>query len=100
MRDRDLIQIATEYRNGLLGGRSSLNQCAIVTYSLCGFLRMCGVECETEEPPEGHVYLRLADGRVLDATADQFNDRLEEHGLTEPLPPVYLGPSKAIHAAA
>jgi hypothetical protein len=35
-----------------------------------------------------HVWLRLTDGRALDATADQFDPSL---------PPVYLGELLAIH---
>jgi hypothetical protein len=63
--------------------------CAAVCYPLVTLLNMAGVKCEIVESDLGdmnHVWLKLADGRALDPTADQFN-RLYRMGL----PPVYLG---------
>jgi hypothetical protein len=42
-----------------------------------------------------HIWLRLPDGRALDATADQFNTLFPSMDL----PPVYLGKPLSIHAA-
>jgi len=97
MTDDDLIECATGFREGLLGGRESEMMCAAVCGPLAGFLRFSGVDCETEDReisdedyPANHVWLRLADGRVLDPTADQFPSL--------GLPAVYLGkPIAPIH---
>ena len=100
MSDTELIEVVTDFRAGMLGDGPSTNRCAMVSYALEGYLSMCGVECRVEMPPQGHVYLRLADGRVLDATGDQFNADLAYAGLSEPMPPVYLGPDLAVHNPA
>ena len=42
-----------------------------------------------------HIWIELADGRVLDPTADQFNDL--DFGWPA-LPQVYLGPPSMIHS--
>lgn len=97
MNDADLIECASGFRDGVLGRQSSDLMCAAVCWPLTGFLRFSGVDCDTEdrqidEPgyPANHVWVRLADGRVLDPTADQFSPL--------GLPPVYLGkPVAPIH---
>lgn len=97
MRDEDIIECAADFRDGILHGSPSFMMCAAVCWPLAGFLRFSGVDCDTEERElEGdadtanHVWIRLADGRVLDPTADQFD------GMG--LPPVYLGkPLAPIH---
>lgn len=100
MDDDDLIECAAGFREGVLNGRESELMCAAVSRALAGYLRFCGVDCDTEDRliteegyPANHVWIRLADGRVLDATADQF----KQLGL----PPVYLGkPISPIHRPA
>jgi hypothetical protein len=71
-------------RKGILGKRSSRMMCMAVSAPLQGLLAaLYGVETELETvdfPESNHVWLRLPDGRILDATADQFG-----------LEPVYLG---------
>jgi hypothetical protein len=97
MTDAELIECAAEFREGILDGSPSFMMCAAVCWPLAGFLRFSGVDCDTEERKledvefvANHVWIRLADGRVLDPTADQFD------GLA--LPPVYLGkPLAPIH---
>jgi hypothetical protein len=97
MGDAELIECATDFREGILDGCSSAGMCAAVSWPLAGFLRFCGVDACTESRdiadegyPANHVWIRLAGGRVLDPTADQFP------GLG--LPPVYLGkPLAPIH---
>lgn len=95
MTDAELIAFAAEFRAGLLDGKPSDFMCATVCMPLAGLLGCYGIEAEVIEGDLGemnHCWLLLADGRVLDPTADQFNS----YGF-EPLPPVYLGPAKAIH---
>jgi hypothetical protein len=85
MRTRKLKAIAREFRAGILGKRSSARMSMVVSAPLAGFLSaVYGVGCAVEELDFGHanhVVIRLPDGRILDATADQFG-----------LEPVYLGP--------
>lgn len=97
MNDRQLIKQATAFREGILGGQPSAGMCAAVSWPLAAYLRaLCGIECETEEGENGtgnHVWIRLADGRVLDATADQYN-----YPGFKQYPPVYLGEPTELHA--
>lgn len=95
MTDAEIIEIAQEFREGILDGRGSQFMCAAVSWPLCGLLNFYGVECRTVEGDLGemnHVWIELQDGRVLDATADQFN---ELFSLSHP--PVYLGAPLAFH---
>lgn len=97
MNDSELIQFATEFREGILNGRSSFMACYMVAAPLATLLEASGVNVTLVEGDLGkfnHFWLQLADGRVLDPTADQFND----FGFS-PLPAVYLGPPAAIHPA-
>ena len=84
MTDAELIEVARDLRAGILGKRASAGMCMVVSAPLQGLLSaIYGVETTLETLDFGiinHVWLRLADGRVLDATADQF-DRA----------PIYLG---------
>lgn len=92
MTDKQLLKFATAFRKGMLGKRPSRLMCAMVSMPLSGLLSAHGVQTEVVRGELGHVYLRLADGRVLDPTADQFND----DGGPQ-LPPVYLGSPSTIH---
>ena len=74
-------------------------QCAKVSWALAEYLRtLCGVECETVQSDHSdmatdfieHVWIRLPDGRALDATFDQFCSE-------EPVQ-VYLGEPTEFHA--
>lgn len=96
MDDAELMTIATEFRAGILDGDPPDMRCFMVSAALAGYLKFVGVECETVETDLGemnHVWIKLQDGRALDATASQFN-RLFPH---MELPEVYLGPPLAIH---
>lgn len=57
---------------------------------------MIGVDCcavESDFVDYNHVWILMEDGRVLDPTCDQFNDR-----LGAAFPPVYLGsPIQNLH---
>lgn len=91
-RDR-LHRIASEFRRGLLDGRPSALMCYAVSAPLHGYLSACGYETELIEGEvygRQHFWLRLADGRILDATADQFD--APDGG---PMPEVYIGDAPA-----
>ena len=100
--DADLLYQASEFRAGLLDGRPSAGWCVDMSYALQGYLRFAtGLETrvmvsilegiETEADAEGHAFLMLPDGRILDATADQFGSCY---------PAVYLGEPLDIHRNA
>lgn len=95
MTDAELVEFVTEFREGILGCDPPHMMCFAVCAPLVTFLNMHGVACKIvsgEDDEQNHFWLVLADGRVLDPTADQFNG--SQH---RPLPPVYLGPSTAMH---
>lgn len=95
MSDEELVTFASEFRKGIIStGTSSRGFCGMVCWPLTTLLNLHGVECQEIEVDTGdcrHVFIRLADGRVLDPTADQFN---YFSGID--LPPVYLGPALPI----
>ena len=97
--DADLIEIATEFRAGILDGGPSDWMCADVSWPLASLLSaIYGVECETVETDLGecnHIWIKLADGRALDPTADQFNRWFPRKAY----PPVYLGCPTELHGA-
>lgn len=88
----ELVQIASEFREGILDGRPSFMMCAAVSWPLAAYLRAIhGVECETVETDVGecnHFWIKLSDGRALDPTLDQFNRWFPWMNY----PPVYVGP--------
>lgn len=96
MTDEALIVFAQEFRKGILGRKKPKGMCAKVSWALQGYLRWAsGLKTKVYESDVGkwnHVYLVLPDGRVLDATADQFSTEKKKY------PPVYLGkPIKKLH---
>lgn len=95
MTDTELINFASDFREGILEGRTSEGMCFVIAAPLESLLRICGVGSrlimgDLEET--NHCWLLLDDGRVLDPTADQFNGP----GVS-PLPPVYLGEPTNLH---
>lgn len=95
MSDAELIEFASEFRAGILNGRPSAWMCFAVCAPLAGLLRFSGIEAEIVESDLGvcnHFWIKLADGRALDPTADQFN-----WCSIEQFPPVYLGEPRIIH---
>jgi hypothetical protein len=97
--DEQIIEFASEFREGLLDGDSSHMMCAAVCYPLVTLLNMSGLKAELVESDLGecnHAWLRLADGRTLDPTADQFNWLFPDLAM----PPVYLGPPTKLHPAS
>lgn len=99
MNDAELREFAWEFRTGILGEKGSPEgMCFAVSAPLAGLLSACGVEAELVESdlsahPSSvwyeHVWIRLADGRVLDPTFDQFCSE-------EPVP-VYIGEPTEFH---
>ncbi|MGB3391690.1 MAG: hypothetical protein WBA88_27370 [Pseudaminobacter sp.] len=98
MTDDELVEIAKAMREGIVGTGSSAWMCAMVCWPLAGYLRFHGVDCDCVESDLGecnHIWIRLADGRALDPTADQFNRLFPDLAM----PPVYLGAPMTIHSA-
>src|SRR5271165_5321579 len=89
MTDKQLVRFCRSFRKGILAGRSSAMMCAAVCWPLATLLEMHGIKCETVESDLGdmnHVWIKLADGRALDPTSDQFNALwLKDY------PDIYLG---------
>lgn len=84
MSDREIIETSKEFVKGLLGKRSTRDMCFIVSTALAGYLNAIGVTCEAVEGLfDGwhHWWVELDDGRVIDATANQFktNDKRHRH---------------------
>jgi hypothetical protein len=90
MTDAQLIAYASAFRLGIIGRGPSAGRCFIVCAPLAALLSTIGVKADLVESDLGwinHFWLRLADGRALDPTADQFNNVDDAK-----LPAVYLGP--------
>ena len=97
MTDRDLKSLCAGFRKGLIKKREGDMMCGVVSYALHGYLSFLGIKAEIEDvvlKHSNHVFLRLPDGRVLDATADQFGgpkiylgSPLWYHRPTDTLPP-------------
>lgn len=94
MDDKAIVKVATEFRAGILDGRRSDLMCFAVCAPLQGYFRACcGVDMELiegnvrfDDGEINHFWLRMADGRVLDPTIDQFKMFMGKR-----LPKVYLG---------
>ena len=96
MTDDELIEFASEFREGILDEGPSDMMCAAVCWPLATLLSMSGVTCRAIESDLGelnHIWLLLDDGRALDPTIDQFNYLFNENW-----PEVYLGPPTKYHA--
>lgn len=90
MTDKQLVRFVAAFRDGILGGDPSDHYCFMISAPLEAMLRLDGLEVELIESDLGfmnHFWLRLADGRALDPTADQFNSYDNKQR-----PPIYLGP--------
>jgi hypothetical protein len=95
MSDRELISLAWNVRDDAIGDDASFNRCYRVWGDLFLFLERDGVAAVQVEAElyDGfmHAWIILEDGRVLDPTADQFNNDVEKY------PGVYLGPPLKFH---
>lgn len=88
-RDAELLRMVAAFREGILNGESSAFMCHAICLPLQSLLAHGGLDVtrvqgwvDCGDYDMEHTWLRLADGRVLDPTADQF---------PLSLPPVYLG---------
>lgn len=92
--DKQLLKICSQFRTGVLGSRGkSHNKCYMVTAPLHAYLKFLKIECELVEgfvtigeAITNHFWLLLPDGRIIDPTADQFNEVRQKD-----MPKVYLG---------
>lgn len=97
MTDDELRSIASEFRSGIVGdGGSSDAMCFAISAPLASLLGLYGVDCDLAKSDHSnidnsewheHFWIKLADGRVLDPTFDQFGGD-----------PVYVGPPTEFHA--
>lgn len=98
MTDKEIIAFALNFRKGLIGRSPSAGKCAKVSLPLLVLLMLHGIAGEIESGKVyienertsfdmSHVFIRLADDRILDATADQFKTP-----TGRAMPKVYLGP--------
>lgn len=92
--DKQIKIICLEFRKGVLGRRKSRAMCAKVSWALQGYLNFLGLPtrvCEGDVGEWNHLWLALPDGRVIDATADQFSTARKKY------PQVYIGKPLSIH---
>ncbi len=98
MKDDDiLLEVARSFREGIVRDGCSVGYCFMVCAPLEGYLHFVGIDAKLvrgvvcgDDWEVEHCWLQLIDGRVLDPTADQF-DNFE-------LPEVYLGlPHSDVH---
>lgn len=99
MTDDELRQFAWEFRIGILGlNGPPEGMCFAISAPLASLLNACGVTAELVESdhtghPDSafyeHFWIKLADGRVLDPTFDQFCSE-------EPVP-IYIGKPTEFH---
>lgn len=103
MTDAELIEFASEFRDGILDNGPSNRACYMVCAPLVGLLQFEGIECKLVEfwfRPRAnerfeayqHFWIKLEDGRALDPTIDQFNYLFDECWSK-----VYLGPLTKYH---
>ena len=100
MTDKQLVRFVTDFRTGVLAGKSSDLMCFAVCAALVPLLRRLGIRCElvktdledSDLPTYEHFWIQLADGCALDPTADQFNG-----DGADSMPSVYLGPPLSMH---
>lgn len=94
----DVLTYARMFRDAVLQGDSSDRMCVALSAPLHAALLARGHPCQLVVSDLGeceHIFLQLADGQVLDPTADQFN-----WWSRQKLPGVYLGAPAVIHEGA
>jgi hypothetical protein len=87
MTDDELIKIAWDVRTEVVYG-SSRGHCILVSSLIQERLMKAGIKCRISQGNvgnEGHLWVTLEDGRILDGTGDQFD--FYAFRLT----PIYLG---------
>ena len=93
LKDKELLKICSQFRYGVIGRGKANRKCYMITAPLCSYLKFLKIECTMiegfvtiGENITNHFWILLPDGRIIDPTADQFN---EIKGLE--MPKVYLG---------
>lgn len=90
----DLLGYSRRFRDAVLGRAPSERMCYVVSGPLCAAIVALGFGArlvKTKVARMEHIFIRLDDGRVLDATADQFAHFAD-------VGPIYLGePVKRLH---
>lgn len=95
MKDEELLEVVTEFREGILDGEDSYLMCFVVCSPLQSYLSCMGIKTKMIKRDFNipmldciinHVWLELKDGRIIDPTADQFNQVRHDK-----MPPVYIG---------
>ena len=90
----DLLDYSRRFRDAVLGRAPSERMCYVVSGPLCAAITALGFGARLVKNKVAymeHIFIRLDDGRVLDATADQFAHFAD-------VGPIYLGePVKRIH---
>jgi hypothetical protein len=92
MTDAELIAFVQKFRDLVLDGKSSESTCFVICVPLETLLLWKGVHAELTrthlDTGYSHFWFRLADGRVLDPTLDQYDASVG---------PVYFGPPTKLH---
>ena len=83
-------RIVKEFCEGLLEEKESTGMCFVVAWPLAGYLNFLGYDCVVTEgvvyKDFQHFWITLSCGTIIDATASQFNDLIENK-----MPPIYIG---------
>jgi hypothetical protein len=88
MNTRELILVAREFREGMIGKGSAESMCYMICAPLAGYLHFLGEQAEVIHGSVAgteHYWIRLASGLILDPTACQFTT------VDRPMPEIYLG---------
>lgn len=91
--DKGLLKLCRQFKAGVLGRKKSKDQCYRVCAPLHSYLSFLKIDCKLiegyvtiGENITNHYWIELPDGRIVDPTADQFNEIKKQD-----MPKVYLG---------
>jgi hypothetical protein len=92
--DQGLLIITSKFKKGIVKAPDDTRPYScLVCQPLVGFLEVCGYkttyiegELWIKQTIWNHCWLELEDGRILDPTADQFNDYIDHV-----MPGIYIG---------
>ena len=91
--DDEILAVVTDFRKGILEDAAPHGECFTVSSPLAGYLSfLTGQSYRCVEGKVGkwfHMWVECPDGRIIDATADQFNSLRRRR---RNLPPIYFGP--------
>lgn len=97
---QDLIDVAMDMREPIVGNDPT-NRCFMTSVPIAAYFIECfGIECSISTGWFGniaHTWIDFSDGRVLDATGEQFNENLIE---SMQFPEVYFGEPHPLHELA